>query len=93
MLSPIFLLSIVVLSTAQNIAYSGRVVDSGQSTVKFDWSAVRIDYTFTGTSIAATLQEYGNLYDIYIDDSFYTVLNATGSQTYYTIATGLTYGS
>jgi hypothetical protein len=83
----------VSFTEAQNIYYSGRVTQKDQSSVIFDWSAVRIDYSFTGTSIDILLQDYNNLYEVYLDGQAYTTVNVTDSQTTYSIASGLSNGT
>lgn len=79
-------LQILVLANAQNsIQYSGRVAQKDQNWVQFDWSAVRIDYVWQGSSIAAVFQDVGNMYDVFVDGELVLILNTTTTQTNYPI--------
>lgn len=82
------LLLISLETNAQNsIQYSGRVAPKDQNWVQFDWSAVRIDYDWQGSSIAAIFQDVGNMYDVFVDGELELILNTTTSQTKYPLVT------
>jgi hypothetical protein len=61
----------------EQVVYVGRVDSSDANWVRFDWSAIEISTSFSGTSISVNLIDYGNEYNVFIDDNFYGVFNTT----------------
>jgi len=65
-----------------NIVYSGRFNFSNANFPTYSWSGCTINATFTGTSIAAALNDASNYYTIYIDGNFALTLIPNGNNVY-----------
>jgi lysophospholipase L1-like esterase len=71
------------------LRYTGRFDFSDPARPRFDWPAVTIEAAFTGTSIAALLEDGLNSYNVSIDDGEPFVLQTHTGQEQYPLAEGL----
>jgi len=71
------------------ISYSGRVKVNSSGSVQYDWSNIKIKTTFQGTTLSLILKDYGNMYNVYIDEKLVQLITTkqTGSVTTYPIST------
>jgi len=69
------------------IRYSGRI---DYNTYAYEWPGIEFSAGFIGTSVAAIFNdEHGNMYNVFIDQKFTTIINTTNKLTTYPLATGL----